>query len=271
MVIEDFFTCENDEKPLDKLVNDGGLCGILRTVACIGDSLSSGEFEGTNDEGGKTYHDMYDYSWGQFMARMAGITVHNFSRGGMSAKWYLDSFADENGLWSLKLASKAYILALGVNDLNENSTLPVGTTDDVGSEDSVAPAGATFAGYYGKIIQKYKKIQPDAKFFFVTIPKSDWESESLSKKRDAHAKLLYEFTEYFSNSYVIDLRKYAPCYNAEFRKNFFLGGHMNAAGYIFTAKIMLSYIDYYIRHNMQDFKQIGFVGTPYENKADGKK
>ena len=33
------------EKPLDHLPPDGGFCGIFRTIGCIGDSLSSGEFE----------------------------------------------------------------------------------------------------------------------------------------------------------------------------------------------------------------------------------
>ena len=31
----------------------------------------------------------------------------------------------------------------------------------------------TFTGYYAKIIQKYKEIQPDAKFFLLTMPRED--------------------------------------------------------------------------------------------------
>ena len=34
-----------EEKPLDNLVSNGGFCGIFRTIGCVGDSLSSGEFE----------------------------------------------------------------------------------------------------------------------------------------------------------------------------------------------------------------------------------
>ena len=29
------------ELPLERLVTDGGFCGILRTIGCVGDSLSS--------------------------------------------------------------------------------------------------------------------------------------------------------------------------------------------------------------------------------------
>ena len=83
-----------EEKPLDRMVTDGGLCGILRSIGCIGDSLSSGEFETYDDDGKKVYLDRYEYSWGQFIARAAGVKVHNFSRGGMTAKEYLDSFAE---------------------------------------------------------------------------------------------------------------------------------------------------------------------------------
>ena len=43
MNINDFYIAEK-EKPLDRILNDGGFCGIFRTIACIGDSLSSGEF-----------------------------------------------------------------------------------------------------------------------------------------------------------------------------------------------------------------------------------
>lgn len=73
------------EKPLDNIPPDGGYTAIFRTVACIGDSLSSGEFEAAAEKG-SSYHDMYEYSWGQFMARMCGSRVFNMSRGGMTAK-----------------------------------------------------------------------------------------------------------------------------------------------------------------------------------------
>jgi hypothetical protein len=46
---------------------------------------------------------------------------------------------------------------------------------------------------------------------------------------------------------------------------------MNPMGYILSAKMIASYIDYIIRHNPDDFKQVGFIGTPYHNAEDGKK
>lgn len=249
----------SDEKPLDRLVTDGGFCRIFRTIGCIGDSLSSGEFESVDENGVKHYNDLMEYSWGQQLARMAGCKVYNFSRGGMTADWYLDSYAGENGFWDPEKACQAYIIALGVNDII-NLDKPIGTTADIDIVD-YRNNKDTFAGKYAEIIARYKEISPRAKFFFVTMPQYEYESAERSGKRDAHASLLYRLTDCFANSYVIDLRKYAPVYDMEFRKMFYLGGHMNPCGYLLTAKMIASYMDYIIRHNMEDFHEVGFIGT----------
>lgn len=255
-----------DEKPLDRIVTDGGFCGIFRKIGCVGASLCSGEFEGTDADGNKTYHDFYDYSWGQYLARMAGCEVKNFSRGGMSAAVYCDSFAEENGFWNPELACHAYIIALGLNDLY-GKKVEIGSLEDVCAED-YKKNGKTFAGRYAEIVQRLKEIQPDAKFFFMTMPhdiKYDNEYENGKQLGDAHARLIREFAEFFPNSYVLDFRKYGPVQDEEFKKKFYLGGHMNPCGYMLAAKVIASYIDYIIRHNMADFRQAGFIGTPYKN------
>ena len=258
----DYIVSNSEELPLENLVSDGGFCSILRTVACVGDSLASGEFEDLDENGNKTYHDMFEYSWGQFMARMAGIKVYNFSRGGMTAKEYCNSFADANGFWDADKAAQAYVIALGVNDvLNGGQT--VGTLEDVCFEDYNKNA-ETFAGYFAKIIQRYKEIQPDAKFFLVTKPKDSRDEKS--DGADAMSDLMYSFASTFTNTYVIDLRKYAPAFDDEMRKRFFLGGHLNAAGYLFVSKLITSYIDYIIRHDFESFSRIGFVGYSQQNK-----
>ena len=261
MDMTEFLPVEN-EKPLDRLPVDGGFTSIFRTIACVGDSLSSGEFEGLDEDGKKSFHDMFDYSWGQFMARAAGIKVYNFSRGGMTAKAYMQSFAEQKGYWDPELKAQAYILALGVNDVKVSNAEFLGSVEDICLEDYTKNADS-FAGYYAQIIQRYKQIQPNARFFLVTkLRTGNSESDELSGKfRD----LLYEIAKLFDNTYVIDLYTYAPVYDGEFRKNFFLAGHMNPCGYKLTARMIMAYIDYIVRHNMQDFKQIGFIGTPFYN------
>lgn len=67
--------------------------------------------------------------------------------------------------------------------------------------------------------------------------------------------------------YVIDLRRYTPIYDKEF-KVFYLGERLNLCEYILTAKMIMSYVDYIIIHNINDLKKVGFIGIQfiYENK-----
>ena len=259
------FYADPNEKPLDRIKPDGGFTGIFRTMAFIGDSLSSGEFESTNAEGGNGYHDMFEYSWGQYIARAAGLKAYNFSRGGMTAKEYLESWGEANGVWDPAKASQAYVLALGVNDL-------FGLGQELGSVGDVDPENyknnkPTFAGMYAEIIQRYKEIQPKGRFFLMTMPRSTikYAESPTDMKKLGHAKLLHDLAGLFDFTYVIDLWQYGPVYDAEFAYNFFLGGHMNPAGYLLTAQMTMSYIDWIIRNNPEDFAQVGFIGTEFHN------
>ncbi len=265
MNINEYLAFDENEKPLDNIVTDGGMCGIFRKICCIGDSLSSGEFESCDTEGNKSYHDMFDYSWGQYLARDAGCTVYNFSRGGMTAKEYIESFAEANGFWAEDKLCQAYIIALGVNDI-------FGLKQDIGSVSDIAPdgditnAGNSFAAYYGAIIHRIKKLQPKARFFLVSMPRTADEPQA---QKEEHSRLLHDMAKHFDFTYVIDLYSHAPVYDAEFIKKYYLHGHLNPMGYRLTAKIMESYIDHIIRHNMNDFIQIPFIGSRfYDERFD---
>lgn len=250
------------EEPLDRLVPDGGFTGIFRKIGCIGDSLSSGEFQLKNAEGNNTYHDMYEYSWGQYLARMAGTTALNFSRGGMTAKEYWDTFAGANGYWNAAAGCDAFIIALGVNDINAmlGGKLPFGSLSDI--REDPENNEKTFAGYYAAIIQRIQKTNPYAPFFLMTLPRSDREAQDPEERRtlrEKHRELLLQMAERFSHCYVLDFRKYAPTYDEDFRRHFYLDGHMNPAGYLFTAKLVASYIDYYVRTRPERFCQVAFA------------
>ncbi len=251
-----------NELPLDNLVEDGGFCKIFRTIGCVGDSLSSGEFESLDEEGQRGWHDMFEYSWGQFIARTCGSKVYNFSKGGMTAKNYMRSFADMNDYWNKDKACQAYIFALGVNDIF-GLKQPLGTMDDI-NDDWYLNNRDTFIGNYAAIIQRLKEIQPHAKFFLMTMPRENGTDERILLG-DKHAELLYALAEKFKNTYVLDLRKYGPVYDQDFKEKFYMSGHLNPMGYIFTAKLVMSYIDYIIRHDMESFKQVPFIGTPFKN------
>lgn len=252
-----------NENPLDKMVDGYSNTSIFRSIAFIGDSLSSGEFETRDEENKAGYYDMFDYSWGQYIARKNGIKAYNFSRGGMTAKDYVESFAQKNGWWDRDKACQAYVIALGVNDIY-NRNMEMGSINDVDKYD-YRNNKKTYAGYYGTIISRYKEISPDAKFFFVTFPNSDLpEYKNMvgyEEKTLGMINLLYQLADKFDNSYVIDLYKYGPIHNKKFAERFYLYGHLNPSGYILTARIIDSYIDYIVRHNFKDFKNTGFIGT----------
>ncbi len=236
------FMNDPDEKPLDRLVTDGGFCGIFRTIACVGDSLSSGEFEVLRDNGERSYYDLYDYSWGQYLARMAGSKAYNFSRGGMSAREYVEHFAEDSGFWDPALACQAYIIALGVNDFLNSYSTP-----------------EEFERCYRQIITRYQAIAPNAKFFLVTIPR-DEDGPEAQQKKQTHAQMLYSFAEEFPNCYVLDLYRYGPVDDKAFREAFFYNNHMAPTGYLLTARMIASYIDYIIRTHPDDFREIGLFG-----------
>ena len=255
------YLAPESEQPLDRMVTDGGFVGVFRTIACVGDSLSSGEFEATDGDGTRLYLDFFDYSWGQYLARMAGCTVYNFSRGGMTGKEYWESFAESKDYWNPEKKAQAYIIALGVNDIL-NCKWEVGSVSDICLADENKNA-KTFAGYYGAIIQRYQRIAPRAKFFLMTMPRDDKGAER-NELMEAHAALLYGIAALLPNCYVLDLHKYGPVYDQAFEHRFYLNGHLNACGYRLTAEMVASYMDYIIRHNIEDFRQVSFIGTPYE-------
>ena len=261
MNIQEYISVGENEKPLDRIVTDGGFCGIFRKIACIGDSLSSGEFESVKEDGTKRYHDFYEYSWGQYIGRSTGATVYNFSQGGMTAKTYMEEFADNKGFWNRDKLCQAYIIALGVNDITRhlNGELEIGSIADIDKEDYRNNA-KTFIGYYAQIIQRIKELQPRAKIFLVSPLNNGDEKDVRNQKYKQLRDLFDALTKVFNRTYLLDMYTYAPLHDEAYCKTFRLG-HLTPAGYIVTARMIESYIDYIIRKNPNDFKQVGFIGT----------
>lgn len=262
MNIHELITVADGEKPLDRIVTDGGFCAIFRSIACIGDSLASGEFESTLPDGKHQYHDFYEYSWGQFIGRSCGSRVYNFSRGGMTAKDYVESFADLHGYWGRDKLAQAYVIALGVNDIYRGYNL--GTLDDA-KADAVTEGERSFASYLGEIIRHIKALQPRARIFLVSQPRSGDERD---ERRRVHRDLLAGMAELFDFTYLIDLFTYTPVNDAAFC-SIFRRGHLTPAGYIVSARMIESYIDYIVRTRPEEFAQVGFIGTElYYNPED---
>ena len=123
--------------PIKKFVPDGGLTSIFRTIGFIGDSLSSGEHESYYEDKGKGFHDYYEYSWGQYIARKCGLTAINFSRGGLTAKEFFP-FVEGNdprarNIFAPENKCQAYVIALGLNDISHLTEIydEFGSLEDV--------------------------------------------------------------------------------------------------------------------------------------------
>ena len=261
-----YYPAEN-EKPLDRIVPDGGFCSIFRKIGCVGDSLSSGEFDSVQADGTVLGRDLYEHSWGQYLARMCGSTVYNFSTGGMTAKEYCETFAEQKGFWSPELACDAYIIALGYNDMI-NYDHPVGAVEDLNKENWRANTG-TFTAYYGQIIQRLKEISPKAFFFLMTIPREN-RGEERTEKINLQCSAVRALAEAYDRTYLLDFNRYAPVFDEKFRQQFFMGGHMNPCGYYLISRMVASYIDYLVRHDTNAFQEAAYVRTPYAFDETGK-
>ena len=242
------------EQPLDSFVDGGGLTTIFKTISVIGDSFASGTLEDCQPI--KTFtQEIKDYSWPQFLARTTGNTVHNFTKSGLTAKDYCSHIATNFDFWKSEYTSDAYYIALGYNDLfiygHEigNVSTDVDVLDYTNNEQ-------TFAGCLGQIISKYKELNNNAVFFLVTMPVETTDEYRATLKAE-HSKVLYDLADAFTNTYIIDLYKYAPKFDENFTENYFVGGHLSTSGYLLTSKLITSYTDYIIRHNTDAFRNLG--------------
>lgn len=241
-----------------------GFCCIFHSWGFIGDSLCSGEHECHRKDGQKGYYDLYDYSWGQRICAATGTTGENYSQGGETTNGWIEHFWEHPGNNNNNIDAKenpkqAYIIALGVND--KSCKFTVGDTGkDINMQDYRKNAN-TFAGCYGGIIQRVKSIQPDAKIFVVTDPGTGKDAAN-----NPYNDIIRGMAKTFSNVYVLDIAKYGPSYQegSDFHKRFFLGGHLNAMGYQYTAWMFMTYINAIINDNWEDFSQTAFIGTSHK-------
>lgn len=242
------------ENLIATISHDPGWCAIIHRWGFIGDSLCSGEHESKRADGKTTYHDIYEYSWGQRICAATGAKGENYSQGGETTRGWIDHFwnyplnrnADIDAKVNLQ---QAYIIALGVNDFNSKMSLG-SVKKDVDFGDFTKNAD-TYVGNYCGIIQRVRSLQPKARFFVVTMPE---------KKYEDYNEFLRTLPEYFENLYVLDIAKYGPDYsNPDFKAKYYRAGHLNAAGYQLTAWMFMTYINWIIENNLPAFEDIALV------------
>lgn len=248
------------DNPVERINFNCGLVGIFKTIGVIGDSLASGEMQGYHTDGTLYYRDMYELSWGQQIAKMTGVDVFNFSQGGQYAKGWMNGNTartwDANDVAGGAHSNKkqCYLIGFAHNDKTkvEDNTYSagVGTIADINDGDYTQNADS-FVGWYARIIQALKTIEPRAYIFCITPPSVNY---------DAFSAQIRDIVDHFAGSrvYLIDLRRYGMS-----RSNplFVMGNHQSAAGYLYDAYEIANYMDWIIRSNPTDFKYTSLVGT----------
>lgn len=224
-------------------------------IGCIGDSLASGESAYKKADGTNGLVDLYDHSWGQFMAKKYGIECINFSVGGLSTRSY---WTHSRG-WALAQQAanlcNAYIIGLGQNDRGKLGDKYLGTIADVDISNCENNAD-TYYGNYAKIIQKIKTLQPKAKFFLLPDP--------IIAIDHAYNNAVVEIANTLPDCYLVDLTKYSAMYSTGgFFKANNRGGHYNSIAYNYMGKIIGEEISKYMFTNPDEFSQIEFIGTEY--------
>lgn len=238
------------DNPLERIRNDAGLMTVFRHVGCIGDSLASGEAVYKKADGTTGGKDLFEYSWGQYLARMTGNTYYNWSKGGLRCDTFLSSsLATE--CFDGNHKCEAYIIGLGQNE--NNRKYKIGTVEDINLGDYTQNPD-TYYGNYGKIIQKIQEMQPKAKIFILTDPLKSVENAGYNSA-------VREIAGIFKSVYLVDLYTYGTAlYNSGFLYQQKRGGHYNAVGYFICAMIISTYIDWIMKKNPNEFREIEFIG-----------
>ena len=250
---------QEEDSLLNKIIRDAGNVAIFNKIACIGDSLTHGDFEST--EGNEEC--IPNLSTPAQMQKIIGNTVFNMGISGycanretQSMSWF-DSAVERNW-FSDEYKAEAYIIALGVNDTwRVENGFSGDVLLDIDTE-NYNNNSLNSVGGYATIIQKIKEIQPRAKIFCMTIPTT---SGNETYRDDANTKI--KAIANLFNCYILDMNTYYVKKDevSDWNIRYKLGGHLNAMGYKEYANVVITYIDWIIRNNYEDFKDVQFIGT----------
>ena len=209
---------------------------MMKTIGVIGDSLASGEIAYT--EGGTDHYvDRYDGSWLSEICRTIGATPTHYSRGGMTAKAWLEDAGSYKSQLQTDGALNAYYLALGTNDISES--YPIGTTADTAGTDS-------FVGYMRSIIEYVHGIAPYAPIFLVS-------TYGTSVNHVTYSNMIASIAGLYDYCYFVDYKNNADIFTSTGGVWSNLG-HFTSVGYVRVADKIKLLTNDLIKTNAEDFK-----------------
>ena len=252
----------DDTNPLSVVKETAGFTSILHRIGVVGASLTNGGHNKTIGdfplEAGR------EYSWTQRLARLCGITCFNFGQSGYWCKYWLD---DNGGYYSAVAEPTnkcdAYIISFASNDADPTKAdYPLGTISDVhvGNE---SQNGASYYGYLSQVIARCHEVQERAYLFVLTYP-----HDYSSLEQNGYTQAMRDIVTLYKNSnykiYLIDYATYGMSFTDALAKGYARGTHYVGMGYQYMTYEICTYIDWIIRHNVDDFKDIAFVRTTAE-------
>jgi hypothetical protein len=223
--------------PISVIKSDGGYTNVLRKVGIIGDSLSCGAID--INEGASAEDNFSNYAWINFIKRKVGFDVVKLAQGGLQVNNWLDTmYAVEAKYPENKCDS--YFIMLGHNDQGYIT----GSIDDVDATDPSQSVGTTTYGKLGRIAGILREANPNAKVFYITYPLDMCERLGVNTMlREVCNKL---------GGYLIDLYAYDKDSEGRYKQY----THLSPIGYYVWSLEIMSYVDYIIYHNLNDFADI---------------
>lgn len=241
--------------------------GLFERFGVIGDSFASGVIytPGVTED---TTH--YELSWGQILARDAGITCVNYSRGGYNTYDFVDTnnaHYNTRGLGKVLSdisggnACGLYLLCMGINDSNNTKTFGdktgglnyLGSSSDINQDPS--QNANSFWGNYGRIISAIQTASTASRIVLCTFKRNP--TTATAEAYDAYRSAIVDIATYFS----------LPCiqldddafFNSAFYMGNMVGSHPTGPQYVGYAKAMERLLSNVMISNYAYFKE--YVGV----------
>ena len=212
---------------------NGKEIAVFNNILCIGDSLTAGVFDYSENGGGFGVRSQYSYP--SQLAKITGCNVTNWGISGATTQsWYENKVSISK--WQYYDCA---IINLGANDIEKN-----GVTVSSSKQ------------YLQKIIDKLKEDNSNIKIFLMTVVPAFYNKDS--EWYSAINQTRYELSKANDNCYFVDLSKYS-----ETGDEIYHYGHLTAMGYRKEAEEIVAYISKIIAENMKEFKWVQHIGTSH--------
>lgn len=237
------------------------LLRLFPKIAMIGDSLSSGEIvedddralgvlfggvhpeRGTVDEGPACV-DVHKGSWLTHICRRIGAKSRHYTRGGLTAKQWLEWFNYFMVLDSEKYP--CYFIALGTNDFL--SSYKKGTPKDTVKDE-------TFSGYYSEIIKSVRKVNPNAIIFCLSM--YNQYKDIVNQNGDTYpdfSQAVKDITKQYDKCYYLDFAGTSE--NVLEKSEYERRGHYDSIGYLAISYEIEALANKALEENKDDLRDV---------------